>query len=126
MKEEASLLSKLRFDKKLEGSWVAKYLRNPRMLWLLLLLIISLGVYSFTSIPRRLNPEIKIPLVIISTVLPGASPNDVEALLTIPIEDAVSGLADISTVSSTSRDSVSVVQLEFSSDVDPEKARVDV
>ncbi len=47
-----------------------------------------------------LNPEIKIPIVIISTILPGANPQDVESLLTIPIEDSVASVDKVKTVSS--------------------------
>lgn len=126
MKEKLTSLANLSGAHLLENTWIGKYLKNPRLLWLLLLLIISIGVYSFISLPRRLNPEIKIPLVIVSTVLPGAGPNDIEKLVTVPIEKAVTGLSDVNTVTSTSRDSVSVIQVEFTSDVDVEKARVDV
>lgn len=126
MKEALSSLTNLTFAESLRNSWVGNYLRNPRLLWLLLLLIIIVGTVSFVSLPRRLNPEIKIPLVIISTALPGAGPDDIEQLVTVPIEDSVNGLADLVTVTSTSRDSISVVQLEFNSGIDPEKARIDV
>lgn len=126
MKETLSSLTKLTFTDSLKRSWIAKFLMNPRLLWLLLLLIIILGSISFAGLPRRLNPEIKIPLVIISTALPGAGPNDIEQLVTIPLEDSVKGLPDISSITSTSRDSVSVITIEFSSGVDPEQARIDV
>ncbi len=126
MKETASYISHLAFDKSLRRSWVAKYLANPRLLWLILILVITIGSVSFINLPRRLTPQIEIPLVIVSTALPGAGPNDIEQLVTIPIEKAVSGLSDIQTVTSTSRDSISIIQIEFSSDVDAEKARSDV
>lgn len=124
--EHASYLKHLVFDNKLANSLQAKYLRNPRLLVLLLLIIITLGTYSYMNIPRRLNPEIRIPLVIISTVLPGASPTDVESLVTKPIEDSLGGVQNIKTFTSTSRDSVSIVQIEFNSGTDGEKAASDV
>jgi len=124
--EHASYLKHLVFDNKLANSLQAKYLRNPRLLVLLLLIIVTLGAYSYLNIPRRLNPEIKIPLVIISTVLPGASPTDVESLVTKPVEDSLGGVQNIKTFTSTSRDSVSIVQIEFDSGTDGEKAASDV
>jgi len=126
MKKETSYLHHLTFEKALKNSFIAKYLANPRLLILILIAIIGLGSASFTGLPRRTNPEIKIPLVIISDVLPGANPQDVESLITIPLEDSISGVENVSKVTSTSRENVSVIQIEFNSGVDPEKARTDV
>ncbi len=109
-----------------KSSWVVRYLSNPRLVILALVLILILGISSFLSLPRDLNPEIKIPIVIVSTILPGGSPQDVESLVTIPIEDSIQGLEKVKQVTSTSRDSVSTVTVEFNSGVDPEKARTDV
>ncbi len=124
--KHASYLSHLFFDKKLENSIQAKYLRNPRLLVLLLIIIVTFGIYSYINLPRRLNPEIKIPYVVVSTVLPGASASDVETLVTNPIEDAVGGIQNIDTYTSSSRDSVSVVQIQFKTGIDADKATADV
>lgn len=126
MKKTVSYLHKLTFDPKLNSSWVAKYLSNPRLSILLLLLVIGFGTFSYLNLPRRLNPEVKIPLVLVSTVLPGASPADVESLVTEPLEDVLTSMNDISVITSSSQDNVSVIQVEFNSGVDPEKARTDV
>lgn len=119
-------LKKLRFDKNLNNSFVAKYLSNPRLLILFLLAIIVVGTSSYFSLPRRLNPEINIPIIVVSTVLPGASPSDVESLVSEPLESTVTGLSNVKQVNSTSRDNVSVLQIEFESGIDTEKARTDV
>lgn len=121
-----SFIHQLKYDPKLEHSLIAKYLFNPRLAILFVMLVIIVGIYSFINLPRTLNPDIKIPIVIISTVLPGAGPKDVESLVTIPIEDGVSNLSKVKQVTSTSNDSVSIVTLEFESGVDPEKAKSDV
>lgn len=84
-----SYLKRLKFDPKLKDSLIAKYLVNPRLVFLLLFTILIVGVTSYSSLPRRVNPEIKIPIVIVSTVLPGANPEDVESLLTEPLESEV-------------------------------------
>lgn len=93
---------------------------------MIILLICAFGITSYTALPRRLNPEIKIPIVLVSTVLPGANPTDIESLISIPIEDAVRGVAGVKKVTSSSRESVSIVQIEFKSGFDPEKARSDI
>lgn len=123
--KHASYLKHLHFDKKLASSIQAKYLANPRLLILLLTIIITFGIFSYRSIPRRLNPEIKIPYVVVSTVLPGANPADVESLVTDPLEDEIAGVKNIKTFASTSRDSVSIIQIEFNTGVDADKAASD-
>lgn len=121
-----SFIHQLKFDPKLEKSAIASYLFNPRLAILFVLLVVIVGIYSFIQLPRTLNPDIKIPIVIVSTVLPGAGPKDIERLVTIPVEDGVSNLTKVKQVTSTSNDSVSVVTLEFESGVDPDKAKSDV
>lgn len=126
MDTTSSYLKKLKFDPKLLIGWVAKYITNMRLVLLIILLISTFGISSYLALPRRLNPEIKIPIVLISTVLPGANPTDIESLISVPIEDAVTGIDGVKTVNSSSRESVSIVNIEFESGTDPDKAKSDV
>lgn len=126
MDKVKSYLSYLKFDSKLQSTAAAKYLTNFRYVLLLIIAIVAAGVFSFLNLPRRLNPEVKIPIVSVSTVLPGAGPEDVESLVTIPIEDQVVSIEGVDKVSSTSQDSLSLVVIEFQSSADPENARDDV
>ena len=126
MENPTSYLNRLRFDEKLRNTFIAKYFSNPRFVFLIILSILAVGISSYVSLPRRLNPEIKIPIVVVSTVLPGAGPEDIESLVTEPLETKIDSVSDVSKVSSTSRDNVSVIQIEFESSVDPASARDDV
>jgi multidrug efflux pump subunit AcrB len=123
---KGEFLKFLRFDPKLRSSRIANYLANPRLVILILLLVIILGLNAFLTLPRNLNPEVKIPIVLVSTVLPGAGPSDIESLITKPIEDSVNSLEDVKTITSSSLENVSTVTIEFESGVDPEKAKTDV
>lgn len=126
MDTASTYLNKLKFDPKLLSGIIAGYLTNLRFLTLIVLGIIAFGVQSYFALPRTLNPEIKIPIVIISTILPGAGPTDIESLITVPVEDAVRGVDGVKTVTSTSRDSASLVQIEFESGYDADKAKSDI
>ncbi len=126
MKKQPSYLSSLSFDDKLYRGWPARYLKNIRLPILLILTIIITGIFGYVSIPRRLNPEINIPIVIVNTVLPGANPEDVESLVTVPLERALSSVEGLDEMNSTSRDSVSSVTLQFTSSTDVDKARDDI
>lgn len=104
------------------GHWI----RRTRIWILLIILLMVAGFSAYVQLPRELNPEVEIPAVSISTVLPGAAPDDVERLISQPIEQEVSSLSQIDTYSSTSRTGVSTVTVQFEGSVDPDDALQDV
>lgn len=122
----SSYLSQLRFDPKLENLWISKYLINFRYVALLIIVITSSGIFSYFNLPRRLNPEVKIPIVSVSTALPGAGAQDIESLVTIPLEDEIASIDKVDTITSTSQESLSVIIVEFNSSVDPNRAKDNV
>lgn len=119
-------LRRLRFDPKLATSFHAKIVTNFRLVLMFIVLIVSLGLASFFTIPRRLNPEVKIPIVTVMTILPGANPEDIESLVTIPIEDKVNGATGIDTITSVSTEGLSNVTIQFLSRIDPDEAKTEV
>lgn len=121
-----SYLQKLTFDPAIHKSVIARYLRNPRLVILIISLVLLMGSMSFFSIPRVLNPTINIAIVTVATTLPGAGPDAIESLVTIPIEQSLGNVANIDTMTSTSQNSVSVVSIQFNAGVDPDKAARDV
>lgn len=123
--EKKSYLERIKFDPKLLLGWVAAYVTNIRVVILLTLAIAIMGVFSFLNLPQRLNPEIKIPIVTVVTALPGAGPEDVEKLVTIPLENELRGLSGLDTISSTSQENVSVISMQFYNSVQGEKAKND-
>lgn len=124
--EKKSYLDRIQFDPQLWKSWIAKYIVNMRIVMLLVVSIFAIGMFGYFNLPRRLNPEIKIPIVTIVTILPGAAPEDVESLVTIPIENKLRSVKGIDTLSSTSRDNASIITMQFLSTVTPDKAKADV
>lgn len=126
MEHVSTYLKNLKFDPRLSGGFIAKYLGNLRLVILITLAVIVFGIVSYTNLPRKLNPDLKIPIVLINTFLPGAGPADVESLVTVPIEDAVRGVDGVKTVTSSSRDSISSITIEFNSGIDADKAASDI
>lgn len=77
------------------------------------------GFGALISIPKESAPEVRIPIALVTTSLPGASAEDIEKLLTIPVEDQLaSGLSEVKNITSTSREGVSVVVAEFLANAD--------
>ncbi|HVT00889.1 MAG TPA: efflux RND transporter permease subunit [Patescibacteria group bacterium] len=126
MAQQNSYLSNLKFDPNLLKSFKAKYLSNVRLVILLVLFLLVVGISSFLRLPKRLNPEIKIPIVSVTTVMPGAGPKDMESLVTVPLEDAINSVPNKTDIDSVSSDSVSNITIQFTSGTDPEKAKQDV
>ena len=84
------------------------------------------GLYSYLSIPKESRPSIEIPNIVVTTLYPGASPDDVESLVTQEIEQEIEGINGIDNLESTSTEGVSTVVVEFTPDVAMDKAYQDV
>ena len=88
-------------------------LRNHPLANILFALVLLLGLASYLKMPREQDPEINFNWVNVTTVLPGASAEDVERLVTEPLEDAIKGVADLRFVVSNSRENVSSILVRF-------------
>jgi multidrug efflux pump subunit AcrB len=89
---------------------------------LLVLSVTVFGMVSYIGLPREAAPDVKIPVVLVSTPYIGVSPSDIESLVTIPIENELAGVSDLKKMSSTSAEGVSIVSLEFEPDIQIEDA----
>lgn len=88
-------------------------IKRPTIVVVMFSVLGLLGLYSYTQLQYELLPKISPPVVTISTIYPGASPGEVETNLSKVIEDAVSGLDQVSAVSSMSQEGFSLVTIEF-------------
>ncbi len=115
-------LAQLEFNPELRKSWLNFFVTNFRVVVLMILALTAWGVYSFTVLPRESNPEVKIPMAMVVTVYPGASPADIEELVTKKIESSIAGLKGIDTITSNSSNSISSIKVEFDSKEDLDDA----
>ena len=91
--------------------------KHAPLVVVLIAVIFSFGLISYVGLPREASPDVKIPVVMVTTPYIGVSPEDVESLVTIPIENELAGVKDVKKLSSTSAEGVSIVSLEFEPDV---------
>jgi hydrophobic/amphiphilic exporter-1 (mainly G- bacteria), HAE1 family len=91
-------------------------IKRPTLVVVIFSALAVLGIFGFNQLKYELLPKISVPFVTITTVYPGASPDEVEQSVTKVIEEAVSGIDKISTVRGTSREGVSFVSIEFTLD----------
>ncbi len=94
------------------------FIERWRITSLLVALIVLLGWGSLQSLPLESNPEVKIPIATVSTVYSGASPTDVEELITTPLEQELDDLDDVDSITSTSSEGVSVIVVQFEAGAD--------
>ncbi|HSH29890.1 MAG TPA: efflux RND transporter permease subunit [Thiohalobacter sp.] len=95
-------------------------IEHPLIINLLLAVVVIIGVTSWQAMPQEMFPVVEKDMVRIDTVFEGASPEEVEQQVTLPIEDAFDGMSDIETLTSTSNEGLSNVTLELkpTADVD--------
>ena len=101
-------------------------IRNPVFVFIMILVIGLAGFNAYKSIPREAAPDIQIPLLIVTVPFPGASPEDVESLITNRAEQELQTIKNLKKIKSTSSESVAVLTLEFTSDFDISDARTKV
>lgn len=89
------------------------FIRRPVLATMLTVLLMVLGVFSYRAIGVDLTPKVEFPMVTVTTVLRGASPEEVETLLTKPIEEAVNTVSGIDELSSSSSEGMSRVRVRF-------------
>jgi len=101
-------------------------LNNKNTIYLLSVILIVFGIYSYRSMPKELFPEVFFPTVLVNTIYPGNPPLDIENLITRPLEKQIETVKGIKKISSTSSQDVSAIIVEFNTNVDIDKAVDDV
>ncbi|MCA9385660.1 efflux RND transporter permease subunit [Candidatus Dojkabacteria bacterium] len=119
---DSQYLDKITFDPALLKSLMAGLIRNTRLIVLILITLITLGVYSFSTLPRETNPEINIPIVLANVPFPGANPTDIEELIIKPIENEVVDIEGIDSINSNATTGLGSVTITFVASKDIDKA----
>ena len=87
--------------------------RKPYTVLVAVVLVLVLGVISFTGMTTDLLPAMELPYVVVMTTYPGASPEKIETTVTKPLEAVLGTTGGIKNVSSVSSENASLVILEF-------------
>ncbi len=93
---------------------------------MIVLALVLMGIVSYQNLPVQQLPSVSFPFVAVIINYPGASPEDMEQLVTEPVENAVSGVSGIQQVNGVSGDGVSRVSIQFASGTDVNVAANDV
>ena len=100
--------------------------KKPFTVLVAVLIVFLMGFVSVTNLRTDLLPEMSTPYLMVVTVYPGASPEKVEAEVSEVLESALGTVAGVSSITSTSAENYSIVQLGFAADTDMNSAMVKV
>ncbi len=100
--------------------------KKPYTVLVAVVMIIVLGVVSFTKMTTDLLPNINLPYVIVMTTYVGASPETVETVVTKPVESSMATVSNITGISSISSENYSMVILEFAQDADMNSVSLEI
>jgi multidrug efflux pump len=95
--------------------------RQVTVLTLMVFILIA-GIYCYITLPRENFPDITIPYVFVTTTYEGVAPEDMEELISIPIERKLKGISDVEEIRSTSAEGISTVAVKFMPSVDIDDA----
>jgi HAE1 family hydrophobic/amphiphilic exporter-1 len=105
------------------SSWA---INNPIPVVVLFIAALLAGLISYGSLPIKNFPNISFPLVVVNITRSGAAPAEMENQITRPIENAMAGLQDVESISSTITQGVSTTSIQFHLGADLQKATDDV
>jgi hydrophobic/amphiphilic exporter-1 (mainly G- bacteria), HAE1 family len=100
--------------------------RRPVFTTMMVALCVVMGTFAFLRLQTDLFPDVEFPVVSVTTVYPGAGPEEIETQVTDRIEEAVSTLAGIESLRSFSQQNVSILIVEFDLGVEQDQAAIDV
>lgn len=101
-------------------------MKNKFAVWLITIIVVVAGLYSGMKMKLETIPNITAPVVMVSTVYPGAAPETIAEKVTKPIEQRIKNLPGVDTVTSTSSQNVSSVQIQYQYSKDMDKAESEV
>ena len=102
------------------SSWA---INNKTTIYVMMVIILLSGISAYFSMPRENFPEIKETKIYINSIYPGNTAEDIEKLITTPLEDVLKTVSNVVEITSTSQEDVSMIIVEFDEDIEVELAK---
>ena len=103
--------------------WMAEHKVAANLLMIIILFTGALGV---KNIKQEVFPEMDLDLIIVAVPYPGATPDEVEESIILPIEDTISGITGIKKINATASENMGYIRIELQNDADKESVFDDV
>ena len=105
---------------------IKTFIKRPVFTTMFVFVLVVFGILAYPKLGVDLYPEVDYPLVSVAVTYEGASPEEMESLITKPIENRVSQVSGIKTISSNVREGFSQTVLEFELGIDPKEKASEV
>ena len=102
------------------SSWA---IENPTVIYVMIGLFFLIGMSSYFAMPREDFPEIIETKIYVSTPYPGNTAEDIERLITDPLEDRLKNISNVEEITSTSQEDYSIITVEFDEEITVEQAK---
>jgi multidrug efflux pump len=111
-------------DNPLKEFFLSSWSIDNRTSVLVISILVTLyGIFSYIKLPKENFPEIVVPTIYVSTIYPGASPSDIENLVSKPLEKEIKSISGVKKLTSTSIQDYCMVMVEFSTDMSVAEAK---
>jgi multidrug efflux pump subunit AcrB len=98
-------------------------INNKTSIYVITLIITIAGLVTYNKLPKELFPDVVVPTISVATIYPGATPEDIENLVTKPLEKQMKSLNGVKKVTSTSMSDFSLIVVEFNTDLLPKDCK---
>ncbi len=98
-------------------------INNKTSIYVLVFIIVIFGIINYITIPKEQIPEIVIPTILVNTVYPGTSPEDMENLITRPLEKNIKSISGVKKITSNSIQDFSIISVEFNTGIEISDAK---
>ncbi|MDA0885187.1 MAG: efflux RND transporter permease subunit [Bacteroidetes bacterium] len=105
------------------SSWA---INNKTIIYVLMTIFLVSGITAYKTMPRELFPEINSSNIFVTTIYPGNNAEEIEKLITDPLEQEIKGVIGLIEIESTSSEGISIINIEFDDDIPTEVARLRV
>ena len=102
------------------SSWA---INNKTIIYVLMIIFLISGISAYKTMPRELFPEINSSNIFITTVFPGNNAEEMEKLITDPLEQEIKGVIGLIEIESTSSEGISIINIEFDDEIPTALAR---
>lgn len=101
-------------------------IRKPVTTIMITLMVFIAGIVSYFNLDQALMPDVDLPIAVVATTYVGASPEEIENLISKPLEEGLGSISNVDTITSVSSANVSMVVLQFVDGTDIDMAAVDM
>jgi len=101
------------------SSWA---INNKTTIYVMIIMILISGTSAYNNMPRESFPEVKETKIYVSSIYPGNTAEDIEKLITDPLEDKLKTISNVVEISSTSQEDYSMIVIEFDEHISADRA----